>query len=150
MKISYRETTNEDYEFCEAIHHSGMRPYVEPIWGWDEKFQKERYKRLWIPENIKIILHENMHIGYIEVIETEEQVKLSNIFIIDKFRGNGVGSKVVTDFIDNYKDRTACLTLNVLWNNPAKGLYERLGFKFIRQEDQILRYEFSIGKHKSR
>ena len=141
MKIMYRPATESDYEFCRRLHHQGMRPYVEPHWGWKDEFQNPRYQKLWQPENIEIIKLDNKDIGYIEVSKASETIKLVNIFIMQDLRGQGIGSQVVSNFIHQYIDSAPKLTLNVLWNNPAKNLYERLGFKLVLREDQILKYE---------
>lgn len=141
MNITYRSATEKDYEFCKTLHHQGMRPYVEPLWGWKTDFQDSRYEKLWLPANLKIVRLDNRDIGYIEVTKSGEVVKLVNIFVIEELRGKGIGGLVVSDFIREHKDTAPKLTLNVLWNNPAKHLYERLGFTFVAREDQILKYE---------
>ena len=141
MKITYRPATENDYKFCLTLHHQGMRPYVEPLWGWNDEFQNPRYQRLWQPANIEIIKLDDKEIGYIEVSKASEAIKLVNIFVTEDLRGKGFGTKVVLNFIHQYRDTAPKFTLNVLWNNPAKNLYERLWFTLISREDQILKYK---------
>jgi len=139
--IRYRPAQENDYEFCRILHHQGMKPYVEPLWGWNDDFQNPRYAKLWQPIRIKIIQYDGKDVGYFETSAVDSAVKLVNIFVIEELRGQGIGGQVVLDFINQYKAVTPKLILNVLWNNPAKHLYERLGFKFVLKEDQILKYE---------
>lgn len=140
MDIKLRNTTDADYAFCEHIHHQGMRPYVEPLWGWDEKFQMERYKRLWKPDRIKIIQLSDSDIGYLETDYVDMNLKIVNLFVTPTFRGKGIGSQVIKGLIESNKTEIDQITLNVLNNNPAKSLYERLGFSFLEQNDKTLTY----------
>ncbi len=144
MKVNYRPANENDYKYCRNLHHNGMKPYVQLLWGWKDEFQNQRYEKLWQPIKIKIITLDSKDIGYIEVSEDDEAVKLVNIFVTEELRGKGIGSRVVSDFISQYRNSVSKLTLNVLWNNPAKHLYERLGFKFLSREDQIVKYELSF------
>lgn len=141
MELKYRSAIENNYEFCRCLHHQGIRPYVEPLWGWEDEFQNLRFKRNWNPVNIEIIELDQRDIGYIELSKSSDAVKLVNIYITQNMRGKGIGSLVVSNFIRQYKDTAPKLTLNVLWNNPAKKLYERLGFKFVLRDDQTLKYE---------
>ncbi len=144
MKISYRPTVDSDYEFCRILHHHGMKPYVEPLWGWNDEFQNQRYKGLWQPINMRIIKSDDKDAGYIEVSVSSEAIKLVNVFVTENFRGRGIGKQVILDFINQYKGAAPKLTLNVLWNNPAQHLYQRLGFNLVNREDQIMKFELCL------
>ena len=53
------------------------------------------------------------------------------IIVKEKFRGQGIGKKLVEELIDLAKNRfnMELLLLEVYEGNPAKRLYERMGFK---------------------
>jgi len=123
-----------------------MQPYVEPIWGWDDAFQHLRFKRMWAPQNIQIFSLKEREIGYYEVHEIEGRLKLDNIFVHEDYRGKGVGARVLRDMIERYKEQYQIMTLNVLHNNPACNLYKRLGFQFVKVNDQVHEYEL-LTKH---
>lgn len=144
MNIEYVQATDDDFDYCENIHHEGMRPYCEPLWGWDENFQHERYRRLWMPNRIKLLVLDDSRIGYIETEANDNVIKLVNIFVNPILRKQGIGSKVINHLIDESRGKFSRITLNVLHNNPAKKLYEKLGFKFVIQKDQILVYQMDF------
>ena len=145
MNIFYRTAEDVDIDFCEKLHHQGMRPYVEPIWGWDQDFQHSRYKRLWVPKNIQIFSLDGKEIGYFETHEIDGCLKLDNIFVEEDLRGNGIGEKVILELLEKNKTKYKKIILNVLHNNPASKLYKKVGFKFVKVNDQIHEYEFLFG-----
>lgn len=147
MKIEYRQATNSDINYCEKTHHEGMKPYCEPLWGWDENFQHERFKRLWTPQRIKLIILNSSEVGYLETESKGKVIKIVNVFVNSNLRNQGIGSQVVNEFINSCKGCFNSITLNVLHNNPAKNLYERVGFKFVSKKDQLLVYELKLNSH---
>ena len=143
-ELTYKIASDDHYQFCEDLHHESMRIYVGPIWGWDEEFQHQRYKKLWKPENIKIINFEKTNIGYIETEDHGDYIKIVNFFISKVFRNKGIGTRVLGDLIEHKKNTVKKIKLNVLNNNPAKKLYEKIGFKFISEDKGLLSYEMDL------
>ncbi len=54
-----------------------------------------------------------------------------SISIIGKLQRNGFGSAIIADLISQAEITGLTLTLQVLKPNPAKRLYERLGFSVV-------------------
>ena len=143
-KITYQIASDDHYQFCEGLHHESMRVYVEPLWGWDEEFQHQRYKKIWKPENIKIINFEKTDIGYLETEDYGDYIKIVNFFIAKEFRDKGIGTLVLGDLTKDNKKTVKKIKLNVLNNNPAKKLYEKIGFQFISEDKGLLSYEMDL------
>lgn len=62
--------------------------------------------------------------------------KLNKIYILPSHQGKGIGRLLVEYIIQAIKKENATsLLLNVNRYNKAKGMYERLGFKVIGEED---------------
>ncbi|SFQ19325.1 GNAT family N-acetyltransferase [Parafilimonas terrae] len=62
--------------------------------------------------------------------------KLNKIYILPSHQGKGVGRLLIEHIIQSIKKENATsLLLNVNRYNKAKGMYERLGFKVIGEED---------------
>jgi len=62
--------------------------------------------------------------------------KLNKIYVLPQQQGKGIG-KLLIDFIIQRikKENASVLLLNVNRHNKAKGMYERLGFTVIGEED---------------
>ena len=62
--------------------------------------------------------------------------KLHKIYILPQHQGKGIGKLLIEYIIEAIKKQNAtALLLNVNRYNKAKGMYERLGFKVIGEED---------------
>jgi ribosomal protein S18 acetylase RimI-like enzyme len=67
---------------------------------------------------------ENKDIGYIS-----EDIPELSIAIYPEYRGNGLGTSLINQLISQLPTHINNISLSVDTQNPAKGLYERLGFK---------------------
>lgn len=62
--------------------------------------------------------------------------KLNKIYILPSHQGKGIGRLLIEYIIQSIqKENATSLLLNVNRHNKAKGMYERLGFKVISEED---------------
>jgi ribosomal protein S18 acetylase RimI-like enzyme len=62
--------------------------------------------------------------------------KLHKLYVMPNNHGNGYGTKLVEEVKDRVKTNgISVLDLNVKRDNPAKGFYEKLGFRIIGEED---------------
>lgn len=58
--------------------------------------------------------------------EQENEIPLASIRLLPKFQNRGIGTKIILDLIEKSNKP---VKLKVLKVNPARKLYERLGFK---------------------
>jgi ribosomal protein S18 acetylase RimI-like enzyme len=128
VRIDRRPAQPGDYAFLRALHHATMRAYVEPIWGWDEVEQKRLFDLHFNSTTAEIISMEGQDVGAVTIERQEESVFLSNIQILPEFQGHGVGTAIIKEMLATAHAHRLPATLRVLKNNPAKRLYERLGF----------------------
>jgi len=62
--------------------------------------------------------------------------KLHKIYVLPEQQGKGVGKLLIDHIIQKIKEQKAtALLLNVNRHNKARGMYERLGFTVIGEED---------------
>lgn len=54
--------------------------------------------------------------------------RLVDICLLPEFRGRGIGSQVLSSLLEEAAQAKACISLQVANDNPARRLYERLGF----------------------
>ena len=84
-----------------------------------EKENEEYYK----------ILYNNKMVGFIGIKNYEKEIYLYRFFIDEKYRNNGVGTIALNQIIELAKVQNKDLSLEVIGENIARDLYERLGFK---------------------
>jgi ribosomal protein S18 acetylase RimI-like enzyme len=62
-------------------------------------------------------------------------VQLKQLFLLPAVRNRGLGTGFLTWMKERADRKRKDLTLDVMSNNPARRLYERLGFKTIATAD---------------
>ena len=122
--------SDNDYEFVYDIKKNAYKKYVVECWGsWNDDDQRKYYDTFInsVKENAFIIMNGNEKIGFYngEVLENNSY-EIGNICIIPKYQGNGIGTMILNNIIEKYKDKN--IEIQYFKNNPVGALYERLGF----------------------
>lgn len=85
-------------------------------------------------EHTRMITYNDEIIGILQAYELEGYWYIGEIYLIEEYRGQGIGRIVLQNEIDNHKDKTLCL--NVYKNNThAINLYKSLGFEVTEDSD---------------
>lgn len=79
-------------------------------------------------EYYKIVFNNEM-IGFIGIKNYEKEIYLYRFYIDEIYRGKGIGTIALNKIIDMAKKENKDISLEVMGENIAKHLYERLGFK---------------------
>ena len=139
MKVQLRPATEDDYEYCYRITKQNMFDLFCRHWGgWvDAEFQKG-----FILKNIQIILVDGKRSGYLNYIVETDGVYIDNIQIDSALHGKGIGTNILGSFISSHKESKILLT--VFDDNPAKKLYERLGFQTVEKMGSTLKMEMPV------
>lgn len=121
-----RPATARDKEFLWDLHCRTMRTYVEATWGWDEADQRARFDAAFDPARTTILEQDGRAAGMLIIERSAAQLRLCSIEIAPEFQNRGLGSAIIAGLIDEAAGRP--VWLQVLKANPAKALYDRLGF----------------------
>ncbi|NVK74010.1 MAG: GNAT family N-acetyltransferase [Oceanospirillaceae bacterium] len=128
MKITYRKATKEDMDYLFVLRKESMTPHIEAvglIYDDAEDINRIEYRF----DCAKIILVDGVISGLIKVVEEGNEWDLIQIQIDSFLRGQGIGKRVIADILERAFSNGASVKLSVLRSNPAKELYEMLGFK---------------------
>jgi ribosomal protein S18 acetylase RimI-like enzyme len=123
-----RPATEADHDFLYRLHTATMKEYVTTLWGWDEAAQQRMFRERFNPALRQVIVVDGQDAGALEVHWGEAEAFISNILIAPEFQRRGIGRAILKDILDEATARGLPVTLRVLRPNPARGLYERLGF----------------------
>lgn len=126
---SLRSATAADAVTLWPIKRACLRHYVVETWGaWDEKIQHAHFAATFVPDETRIISTPAGVIGYIAVRPDTQELNLLNIMIVPAQQGRGLGTAILRDLLADAQTRRQAVRLQVLRVNPARALYERLGF----------------------
>lgn len=133
--FSLRAASELDRDLIFETFKLSMREYVEWAWGWDEEFQRNGFWKNLPVEKFNIVCVAGQEAGAFYVEEFDQYHCVRTIFLKPDFQGLGVGSKLISDEADRARINRKPLILKVIKVNPAKRLYERLGFKIMKEDD---------------
>ena len=130
-----------------AIGHEGIRPYVEALGVWDPVEQATGFRvhftpaDIWIVQMGRVDTGELANAGYFKLVAYAEHLFLEGIYLSVRHRGSGVGSAIIRELMEQARREDKPLRLRVLRPNPARLLYERLGFRCIDETARALLME---------
>lgn len=137
MKILFRNCRYDDYEFILKLKELGLKWYIEIIYGWDINVQREKTKHEIdkFIDTIKIIVLDNKEIGVTNFFEENNEYVVGLIIIHPDYQGQGIATNIINDYIAIARKENKKIRIKTYKYNPAKKLYERLGFKQYNEDD---------------
>ena len=132
-ELSLRKAQASDSEFVFAVKAAAYQEYVEEVWGWDDKYQRERHNREFVSqEDFRIIQFRGTDIGFLIMSRTSDTLKVNQIYILPEYQGRGIGSACLTRIIDRASLEEKSVMLQVLKvNTRGVAFYQRLGFTIV-------------------
>lgn len=136
MSIELIPAVEADRAFFRATHHAAYRDVIEAMFGWDEAKQDAYADSDFDQRNPHIILYNDDRAGVIGWQDKPDHLWFGPLFILPDYQGQGIGSKLVNDFIKRAQSHGKPLRLQTLRRNDgAKRLYEKLGFQVTETTD---------------
>ncbi len=125
----------DDWPLWLGLHHEAYRGRVEELWGWDDAQQLDfaRHEFDTAYHGQFIIMVDGVDAGYLSFNWEEGALYLSNLVLSAGVRGRGLGEAILRDLQGVAATRGAGMRLQTFINNPARKLYERLGFKLVEE-----------------
>jgi GNAT superfamily N-acetyltransferase len=129
MKYFLRRVEAADFDFLFRLKVVCLKEYVTAIWGWDEAFQRSRFAANFYPSDSHIIVACGRDIGQLSVEFRSADVHLNGIYLLPAYQGQGLGGRIIGDVLARAHAGNRPVQLQVIIGNPARRLYERLGFR---------------------
>ena len=106
-----------------------MESYVIQTYGsWSEEYQDRYFREEFDTAKVQVIQLGEKAIGQICIEKRRDCLFLSKIEIIPEYQGQGIGTQVLKDVLARAAAEQVPVRLQVFKVNPARALYERLGF----------------------
>ena len=137
MGIVLRSATIEDAEFVVLTESETMQSYAIATWGeWRAAETRQRAVENVLAGRTQVIERDGFPIGVLRVERRADFMDLKQIFIRPAFQRQGIGSEVLHLLTSEAKGAGVPLRLRVLRVNPARQLYERLGFIVLKESPE--------------
>jgi len=136
--LGFRSATGDDASYCFELNRRTLRDYVLATWGrWDDAEQALHFQSSFNPDRSRIIRLDGRDIGLLVVDASADPYRLLTIAIMPEHQRKGLGARVIDRVIDEAAPKD--VWLQVLRVNPARTLYERLGFRLFEETDTHFR-----------
>lgn len=142
--VNLRPEADADREFLFRLFTSTRELEMNLI-DWNES-QKETFLRQqfqaqyshyhthYAAADFSIIECDGCPVGRLCANRTGHEIRIVDISLLPEFRGEGIGTTLLKEILEEGTVRGFAVSLHVEKHNPAQSLYQRLGFEFL--EDQ--------------
>ena len=151
--ISLRPITPADEPFLARLYASTReQELAQTNWSDEQKAmfcrmqfnaQTTDYQRNYPDASFQIIERNGVAAGRLLVLRTDEKFHVIDIALMPEHRGAGIGTKFLKELQAEAKAAGKPLSIHVEQFNPARRLYERLGFKQVEEKGVYLLLHWS-------
>ncbi len=137
--ISFRKIEEKDGPFIQKLYRSTReRELDQTNWPEDQKHmfivmqliaQLADYEKKFKDASYQLILYKKEPAGRLYLWESEREIRIIDMSLLPAFQGKGIGKDILSNIIQEAKQKNKIASLYVTVDHPAKKMYERIGFK---------------------
>jgi ribosomal protein S18 acetylase RimI-like enzyme len=154
-KPRLRPVTDDDRQFLVDLYHSVREPELAHV-PWDAatrrtfiehqfSAQDAHYRRNYPSATLDVVEVDGEPAGRLYVHRGPSDIRIMDIALAPAFRGRGIGSGLLRALIAEADQSGRKLSIHVEMNNPARVLYERLGFRVAGEHGVYLLLERQVN-----
>ena len=145
-RFAFRPARMGDFVFCAQRYFESMRWIMEAL-NLDETRQRESFTAQWRLSEVRIIAIGEEDVGWLQTATLEDSLFLKQLYVIERCRRRGIGADVMNALVEEAMRLRKAVTLAVVKINPARRLYERLGFRITHEDEHkiYLRRECNLA-----
>jgi GNAT superfamily N-acetyltransferase len=102
----------------------------------DRTAQETSFRQQWHAAQVRIIVLGGTDVGWLQAITQDNELFIAQMFVDGPFQRRGIGTEVMRRLIGEAAEANLAVRLNVVRINPARRLYERLGFRVTHEDDR--------------
>ncbi len=135
VPIELRPALDHDFEYCRRLYFSEMRWIIEEL-HLDRTAQETGLRQQWNSTQVRIVVLDGADVGWVQTIREQDELFVGQMFVEGRFQRKGIGTEVMKRLISEAAAFNLAVRLNVVSINPARRLYERLGFRVTHEGDR--------------
>ena len=155
MNVVLRDSDASDAEFLIGLYRESRmdelaaaglgEEQIGPLIAMQYNARRQVHGAKYPDARDSIILMDGEKVGRLLIAELDEEIRLVDISVMRGFQGKGIGTVIVRRLLDSAAESSKPVRLQVAMLNPAKRLYERLGFATIGEEGGYFLMEFEAA-----
>jgi|ERR1043166_8335520 ribosomal protein S18 acetylase RimI-like enzyme len=152
LSLRLRPITPQDEPFLARLYASTReQELAQTNWSDEQKAmfcrmqfnaQTADYKRNYPDASFDVIERDGAAAGRLLVLRDEGKIHIIDIALLPEHRGAGLGTKFLRELQEEAKAAGKKLSIHVEQFNPARRLYERMGFKQVEEKGVYLLMEW--------
>ena len=133
MKYSIRPSCDADYQYCYRLTKRNMLDLFCRHWGgWDSA----EFRKGFNSDNVSMVVMNGRRVGYLSMKLDDQGIYIENLQLSPSMHGRGIGTEILEQLLKRHEREFIRLT--TFSDNPARRLYERLGFIITEHRDGTL------------
>jgi ribosomal protein S18 acetylase RimI-like enzyme len=139
FRVISRIAEPSDAAFAYEVREKAMREYEEAAWGrWDVLRVQKQIENDIAANKLNIVEIDLHKVGVMRVDEHPTHMHIDQLFLLPEYQNRGIGTKLVQDVLRSAQVKNLSVKLWVFQVNPARRLYQRLGFQVVEQTSASL------------
>jgi GNAT superfamily N-acetyltransferase len=140
-RVTFRHVQESDAPFLCALYASTRYEEMKLVpWSDEEKqrflewqfaAQTKHYFDAYDDAGFVVVELDGLPIGRLYVYRSEKDIEVVDISLVPELRGKGLGRQLLQELIDEAVQSGRRVVIYVEQFNPARHLYDRLGFRHI-------------------
>ena len=138
-KLDLRPATPDDRDFLLSVYRSTREDELA-LTGWNElekaafvsmqfEAQDRHYRQIHPDGSFLVVEVDGEPAGRLVLARLEREIRVVDIALLPRYRGAGVGTRLLRNVIAEADAGALQVTLHVEPWSPARRLYDRLGFR---------------------
>ena len=153
--VTFRPIRPDDEPFLYRVYASTREEELRPVpWTAAQKeaflrqqFQAQHafYQKQYASARFEIVLRDGQPIGRLYVARGDDAIRIVDIALLPEHRGAGIGTGILRDLLAEAAAAGKPVRIHVERLNPARHLYERLGFVLVADSGVYCLMEWAPG-----
>jgi len=143
ISVACRPITTADEAFLRRVYASTRERELAMLpWSNEQKAEFVRmqfdaqaryYHDVYADGSFEVVEVDGMPAGRLYVVGGASDIRIVDITLVPEYRGRGIGSDLLQRLLEQGRSSGRTVSIHVEFENPARRLYERLGFAEIAQ-----------------
>jgi ribosomal protein S18 acetylase RimI-like enzyme len=132
-------TTREEFRFLNSTE-------LEALVRMQFTLRHQQYRNGYPNGEDNLIINDGQPIGRIFIDEGEDELTLIDIALLPEYRNRGIGKLLLDQLLARAAAAKKTVRLHVFNSNPARRLYERLGFSEVSRDSMYIEMRYDSSR----
>jgi len=135
MPVALRPAIDEDFDYCRRLYFGEMQWIIEEL-HLHRAAQELKFKEQWDPAQVRMVALDGVDVGWLQTGTQDDDFFIAQLFVDQPFQRKGIGTELMKRLIEEAERAGQSVRLEVVKINPARRLYERLGFRITGEDER--------------